>query len=107
MKSMRHGMNTSVGRDKAVSTLRAHLPELRERYGVRTLALFGSYARGEAGPESDFDLLVEFDRVSGLFTYIELEQYLSELLGVRVELVMKDALKPAIGRRILSELVPV
>lgn len=90
-----------------IKNLRAHLPGLRERYGVRTLALFGSYARGEAGPASDLDLLVEFERVPGLFTYIELEQCLSDLLGVKVDLVMKDALKPAIGQRILKELVPV
>ncbi len=55
----------------------------------------------------NLDLLVEFDQIPGLLEYIELEQYLTQLVGVKVDLVMKDTLKPAIGRRILSELVPV
>lgn len=93
--------------NKLVNTLRAHLPELRERYGVRTLALFGSYAKGEARVGSDLDLLVEFERVPRLFSFVALEQCLSDLLGVKVDLVMKDALKPAIGRRIVKELVPL
>lgn len=90
-----------------IRILRMHLPELRERFGVRTLALFGSYARGEAGEESDLDLLVEFERVPGLIAFVELEQYLGDLLEVKVDLVLKDALRPAIGQRILKELVPV
>ncbi|MGH7861515.1 MAG: nucleotidyltransferase family protein [Candidatus Dormibacteraceae bacterium] len=90
-----------------IQILRAHLPELRQRFSVRALALFGSYARGEAGEESDVDLLVEFERVPGLIAFVELEQYLSDLLGVKVDLVLKDALRPTIGQRILKELVPV
>ncbi len=94
-------------RSDLINTLRAHLPALRERYSVRSFAIFGSYARGEARKGSDLDLLVEFDRAPSLFRFIELELSLSDLLGIKVDLVMKDALKPAIGRRILSELVPV
>lgn len=90
-----------------IQTLRAHDSDLRERLGVRSLALFGSYVRGEARARSDLDILVEFDRVPSLLKLLEIEQYLTDLLGVKVDLVMKDALKPEIGRRILSELVPV
>jgi uncharacterized protein len=88
--------------------LRAHLPELREHYGVRTLGVFGSYVRGEQRPRSDLDLLVEFDeRPLTLIQVIALEQHLSDLLGVKVDLVEKKTLKPAIGRHILQEVVPV
>lgn len=94
-------------REKVFQTLQAHLPELRERYGVRELSLFGSYLRGKQNKGSDLDVLVEFDRVPSLFEFIRLERYLSELLKIKVDLVMKSALKPAIGRHILKEAQPV
>lgn len=84
--------------------LRADLPQLRERWGVRSLGVFGSYVRGEQRPGSDLDLLVEFDgRPLSLLRFVELEQHLSDLLGIKVDLVEPDTLKPAIGRRILEE----
>jgi len=96
------------GRTKRyISVLREHLPELRERYGVRTLGIFGSYVRGQQRKRSDLDVLVEFDRAPSLFGFIDLRDYLTNLLGVKVDLVMKSALKPAIGQRILAEVVPV
>lgn len=87
--------------------LREHLPELRARYGVRSLALFGSYVRGEQVATSDLDILVEYETPPDFFQFIELEDTLSQLLGVRVDLVMKSALRPHIGRRILAESIPV
>ena len=88
--------------------LRVHLPELRERYGVHTLGMFGSYVHGVQRRRSDVDLLVEFDeRPLTLLQVIALEHYLSDLLGVKVDLVEKSTLKPAIGRHILQEVVPV
>lgn len=90
-------------REKTFKILRIHLPELRERYGVRELRLFGSCLRGEHHKRSDLDVLVEFDRVPSLFEFIRLERHLSELLGRKVDLVMKSALKPTIGRYILEE----
>jgi predicted nucleotidyltransferase len=88
--------------------LRAQLPVLRERYGVQWLGVFGSFARGEQHGESDLDLLVEFDdRPLSLFQFIALEDELSDALGVKVDLVEKSALKPAIGRHVLAEVVPV
>jgi uncharacterized protein len=87
--------------------LQQHLPTLQERYGVESLGLFGSYVRGEASPESDLDVLVRFRRTPGLLRYVELENYLSDLLGVRVDLVMADSLKPKVGQRVLAEVQPV
>lgn len=89
------------------SQLRSLLPRLRQEYAVETLEIFGSYLRAEATPESDLDLLVTFSRPPSLFEYVALENYLSETLGVPVDLVMKDALKPHIGRQILQEAQPV
>lgn len=87
--------------------LRGQLPILSDQYGVRSLSLFGSRVRGDEVEGSDLDVLVEFEKTPGLLAFIELENHLSETLGVRVDLVMKQSLKPRIGARILNELVPV
>jgi uncharacterized protein len=93
--------------DRIIQSLKAMLPELRDRYGVISLGVFGSYVRGEQTPDSDLDLLVEFDPAVrfGLLTYCELENTLSDRLAVKVDLVMKTALKPRIGERILQKVV--
>ena len=96
-----------LDRTELIGILRAFLPELREHYGVRTLGLFGSYVRGDPRKSSDVDLLVEFDRTPSLLEFVELEQRLGDLLGVKVDLVMNGALKPSIGKRILSEVLIV
>lgn len=83
------------------------MPELAERYAVDRLGVFGSYARHEQKAGSDLDLLVSFRRPIDLFAFVELEHELSDLLGIGVDLVMETALKPRIGQRILSEVVPV
>jgi len=84
-------------------TLRSMLPELRDSYRVRYLGIFGSHVRGDQKRCSDLDILVEFDAVPTLFEFVRLERRLAERLGIRVDLVMKSALKPHIGRRILEE----
>lgn len=90
-----------------VRKLRGAMPELRERYGVRTVGLFGSYVRGQQRAKSDLDILVDFERIPTLLEFVQLERHLSERLGVPVDLVMQSALKPNIGRRILEEVVAV
>jgi predicted nucleotidyltransferase len=96
-----------VDLDHHLATLRNHLPELADRFQVRSLGVFGSYVRHEESPESDLDVLVSFETPPGLLAYLALENHLTDLLGIKVDLVMKDALKPTIGKRILSEVVPV
>ena len=83
--------------------IRNHWDELSQNYCVATIAIFGSYVRGEARQESDVDILVEFNRTPGFFKFMELEERLGELLEARVELVTKAALKPHIGQHILNE----
>lgn len=80
---------------------------LRTQYHVRSLEVFGSFVRGEAREDSDLDLLVTFNEVPTLFKFVELENHLSDTLGVKVDLVMKDSLKPAIGKRIIDEARPI
>jgi len=87
--------------------LRRQLPSLARRYHVASLGLFGSYVRHENRPDSDLDVLVTFSEAPSLLRLIELENHLSDLLGVKVDLVMREALKPRIGRQVLAETVPV
>lgn len=91
-------------RDEILRRLREDWVEL-ERCGVKSLAVFGSVARGEAGEESDVDLLVEFSKPVGLFAFSRLRRHLEDLLGRRVDLATPDALKPQLREQILQEAV--
>ena len=90
-----------------VGTLRQQLPLLTKRYHVESLGVFGSYVRHEQQPDSDLDILVTFREPPSLLKFIEMENYLSDTLGVKIDLVMKDGLKRHIGQRILREVVAI
>ncbi len=81
--------------------------QLEKNYQVRYIGIFGSWVREEQREESDIDILVEFGKPIGFFKFLELEEHLSNLLGAKVDLVSKKALKPAIGKHILQEVVEV
>ena len=83
--------------------LRAVKPDLAARYHVRSLGLFGSYGRGTPRRRSDIDILVSFSETPSLFSFVRLKSELESSLGHRVDLVMREALRPSIGRRILAE----
>ncbi len=91
--------------DEIKNVLKSHKEELRERYGVREIGIFGSYVRGEQKESSDLDILVEYETVPGFFKFLELEIYLEELLGTKVDLVRKQAIKPRLKDLILKEVV--
>lgn len=91
-------------RDEILGVLSQHRKEL-ERFGVRSLALFGSAARDEARADSDADILVEFSVPVGLFEFIHLKNYLEELLGLPVDLVTPDAIKDKMREQILKEAI--
>jgi predicted nucleotidyltransferase len=90
-----------------LAELRSVLPTLRAKYGVVRLSVFGSAVRDEMDSDSDIDLLVEFERAPGFFMFVKIEDELSELLQRKVDLVMKQALRPRIGRRVLAEAMSV
>ncbi len=97
--------NSELARIKRV--LQKQMPELRERYSVKSLGVFGSYVRGEQKQRSDLDILVEFEQAPTLLEFVHLKRHLSELVGIPVDLVLKKTLKPHIGQQILAEVVPV
>jgi uncharacterized protein len=100
-------MGTHRTLDEIKAEFRAMLPELRARYGVSYLGVFGSWTRGEQTPDSDLDLLVDFDRVPPGWGEIDLELELRERLGLRVDLVPRRRLKPFLGARILRDVQPL
>lgn len=79
-------------RDEIVATLKAHRTDL-ERFGVRSLRLFGSTARNEASSESDVDLLVDFQKVPTYSEFMRLRIFLEDLLGTKVDLVTESGLR--------------
>ncbi|MFB0510157.1 MAG: nucleotidyltransferase family protein [bacterium] len=93
--------------DKIKSILTRYKKELKDRFQVKEIGIFGSYLRGEPSNKSDLDILVEFqkDAKLSLLDVADLEITLSQLLGVKVDLVEKKCLKPYIGQRILNEVV--
>ena len=91
-----------------LSKLREIEPRLRDEFGVSGLWVFGSYVRGDQRRESDVDVLVEFDRPGmTLFKFIDIELTLSEHLGLKVDLVQRRALRPALRPSVLAEAVAV
>jgi len=104
----KHGAKKHV---KSLEEIKAQLqqlkPTLKEKYGVKTLGIFGSYCRQEQTAKSDLDVIVEYfpDAHPGLFKLIELENFLTDTLGVKVDLGTKGSLKPHIAQRVLQEIV--
>jgi uncharacterized protein len=95
--------DNGLSKENLKKILKHCMPILKQKYSVCSMGIFGSCVRGDQSLQSDVDLLVEFENVPGLFAYIELENYLSGLVGRKVDLVMKGSLKPIIGKQILSE----
>lgn len=91
--------------DDLKKILQVHKRILKDEYGVIEIGLFGSYTKGDQKISSDVDILVEFEKAVDLFTFVQLKNHLSDLLGVNVDLVEKKALRPKIGKRILNETV--
>jgi predicted nucleotidyltransferase len=89
--------------EEIMAKIKEDLPYFADKYKVKSLGVFGSYVRGEQKKRSDLDVLVEFTEPIGLFEYIALERELGERTGKKVDLVMKTALKPRIGKNILAE----
>ena len=87
--------------------LAAHREQLRQQFGVSSLAIFGSTARDEARPESDIDVLVEFNRPTRLFDLIRLQFHLEELLGAQVDVGTVEGLAPRIRERVLADSIYV
>lgn len=96
-----------MNKETAQKIISSELPRLSEQYHIKNIGIFGSVARGEQTKNSDIDILVEFDAPIGFFDFIKLENELGKLLGRKVDLISKKALKPAIKDIILNEVAYV
>ncbi|PIT90287.1 MAG: hypothetical protein COU22_03055 [Candidatus Komeilibacteria bacterium CG10_big_fil_rev_8_21_14_0_10_41_13] len=98
-----------MSKEKIIKTLEKELPDLKDQYDIKKLGIFGSVARGDQTSKSDIDILVEFKAGNsiGLFEFIGLQQDLSKLLKKEVDLVTKRALKPAIKKYVLKDIIYV
>ncbi len=85
------------------NTLTALKPELHERFGVSEIGVFGSWVRGEQKETSDIDVLVDFDRAVDLFDLMELQEFLEEVFGLKIDIALRRSLKKYIGKQILAE----
>ncbi len=94
---------------KNLSEIKAELmkeiPDLKKEYYINEIGIFGSYIRGEAMEKSDLDILVDFNKTPTLLEFAGLENKLSDKLGLKVDLVMKNSLKPRIGKEIMREVL--
>jgi len=96
-----------MNRASVLALLHEHRDTLRERFGARQLALFGSAARDEMRPESDVDVLVEFDGATTYETYFSLKDFLERLLNRPVDLVTNKGLKPRARQHVVRDLIRV
>lgn len=93
--------------DNIVALLKKEKSFLKKKYKVKQIGIFGSYIRGEQDNNSDIDILIEKDEPIGLLKLANLQNYLSKLIGIPVDLVLKKSLKPNIEQNILKEVVYV
>lgn len=94
-------------KEETIAVLRGRLEEIRRRFSVRSISLFGSVVRGEARCDSDIDVLVVFEGRGTFDVFMDLKFYLEDLLAARVDLVTDNALRPQVRRAIEGELVNV
>jgi predicted nucleotidyltransferase len=92
--------------NEILNVLRKQKKHLEKKYKIQEIGVFGSFVRGDHNPGSDLDILVNYkDNTIDLFDFLDLKEYLSSLIPMEVDLVMKDGLKPGIGKDILKEVV--
>ena len=93
--------------DELKRILSEHRQEIKKKLKLKSIGIFVSYVRGKSKKRSDVDVLVEFSEPIGIFAFLDLEDYLQDIFGLKVDLVSRKALKPKIGENILSEVVYV
>ncbi len=96
-----------MDKQTVIMRLKENLEQIRRRFSVERLSVFGSVIRDEAGEESDVDVLVVFEKKANFDIFMDLKFYLEELLGMGVDLVTEKALRPQVRRAIEQEMIDV
>jgi uncharacterized protein len=100
-------METLKTIDELIVKIQNEMPYLTEKFKVQSLGVFGSRVRHQNHPDSDLDILVSFVESPSLFQFIEMENFLTDLLGIKVDLVVRQSLRRRIGEHILAEVVSI
>lgn len=100
-------MSTRAIRSPVPAVLADAVREAGDRFGIRNIRVFGSFARGEAGPGSDVDLLVEYVPGKGGFAFVDFCEEVETLLGRKVDVVTDKSLPPLIRDRVLAQAIPL
>ncbi len=93
--------------EKKIQILQSYSDDLEKNYYVRRLGIFGSFSKNSQTRKSDIDILVEFQKPVGFFTFFKLEKFLEKVLQSKVDLVTRNALKPSIKKQVLDETIYV
>ena len=96
-----------ISKSTIINTLKQEFSYLKSKYYVKKIGIFGSFAKDEQRETSDVDIIVDFSRPIGFFLFLQLEDYISEKLGMKVDLVTPEALKPLLKEEILEETIYV
>ena len=96
-----------MNKQEILNQLTNHAGQIRQLFSVKELSIFGSVARDQADENSDVDLLVEFDKKADFDSFMDLKFYLEDLLGTRIDLVTRNALRPRLSQLIEQELIHV
>ena len=97
-------MDFEINKNQIIKLLKKHKEEMRLKFGVTKIGLFGSYARGDQGPDSDIDLAVEIEAENSFDAFYDLKKFLEELLRHRIDLGFEESLKSVVKDSIFSEL---
>lgn len=95
----------NMSKEEILREINQQMPYLREKYHVKKLGLFGSFAQGNQSEKSDVDILVEFESPVGFFDFIRMENFLSGILKKKVDLISQKALKASIKNEVLREII--
>lgn len=90
-----------------LTQLRELLPSIKEQYNVKEIEVFGSYVRSEENSSSDLDILVTYSKTPSLLQFVNLKNYLSDSLGLEVDLIMRESVKPNLSEKIFKETLAV
>ena len=93
------------GKERILKILEKRKDEIRDKYKVKEMWIFGSFVRGQQKKTSDVDILVDFEEVPDLFDFLELEKYVEKILNVKVDLLRKQAIRRELKQRILNEAI--
>jgi len=96
-----------MSKQEVLRRLEESMGEIRQRFSVAKLSIFGSFARGEGSAQSDLDVLVSFEQKATFDLFMDLKFYLEELLGIKVDLVTDKALRPQVRQAIEGEIIDV